>query len=97
MIINGGHWVYLLILLLIVGGVVAVVLALTHGAWRGRALQQPPAWTPPFPQQALAELDLRYARGEIPREEYLQRRADLLGHPGAAPPSAPVAGPTPQH
>ena len=28
---------------------------------------------------ALAELDLRYARGEIGRDEYFQRRADLGG------------------
>jgi len=28
---------------------------------------------------ALDELDLRYARGEIGRDEYLQRRADLGG------------------
>src|SRR5438477_12968723 len=33
---------------------------------------------------ALGELDLRYARGEIGRDEYLQRRADLGG------PAAPV-------
>src|SRR4051794_19896600 len=33
---------------------------------------------------ALAELDLRYARGEVGRDEYLQRRADLGG------PAAPV-------
>jgi hypothetical protein len=44
----------------------------------------------------VAELDLRYARGEVDRVEYLQRRADLLGQtpsdgggipPGPAPPS----------
>lgn len=29
--------------------------------------------------QARAELDLRYARGEIGRDDYLQRRADLTG------------------
>jgi putative membrane protein len=28
---------------------------------------------------ARQELDLRYARGELTREEYLQRRADLEG------------------
>jgi hypothetical protein len=33
---------------------------------------------------ALAELDLHYARGEIGRDEFLQRRADLGG------PAAPV-------
>lgn len=40
---------------------------------------------PPSPQQrmsspALSELDLRYARGEIEREEYLRRRSDILEH-----------------
>lgn len=29
--------------------------------------------------EALRELDLRYARGEIDRDEYLQRRSDLEG------------------
>jgi putative membrane protein len=29
---------------------------------------------------ARAELDARYARGELTREEYLQRRADIEGH-----------------
>src|SRR4051812_22256948 len=50
---------------------------------------------------ALAELDLRYARGEVGRDEYLQRRADLGGpaapggEPGAAPPARrPKAQPT---
>jgi uncharacterized membrane protein len=27
---------------------------------------------------ALSELDLRYARGEIERDEYLRRRSDIL-------------------
>jgi len=35
---------------------------------------------------ALAELDLRYARGDIGRDEYLQRRVDLGG---AVVPAAP--------
>jgi putative membrane protein len=29
---------------------------------------------------ARGELDARYARGELTREEYLQRRADIEGH-----------------
>jgi putative membrane protein len=38
----------------------------------------PPAWAPPpsWPD-ARALLDERYARGEIDRQEYLQRREDL--------------------
>jgi putative membrane protein len=48
---------------------------------------------------ALAELDLRYARGEIGRDEYLQRRVDLGGTLVAAPPSeatTAVGPPQPQ-
>lgn len=43
--------------------------------------------------RALEELDLRYARGEIDRTEYLQRRADLLG--GTPPPGGPPPPPPP--
>jgi putative membrane protein len=44
---------------------------------------------------ALTELDLRYARGEIGRDEYLQRRVDLGGAVVPAPPSeaTTVVGP----
>jgi putative membrane protein len=49
---------------------------------------------------ALAELDLRYARGELGRDEYLQRRADLGGTPAASEAttvvSAPPSEPQPQ-
>jgi|GEM_PF-608824 len=61
-----------------------------------------PAWLPPDP--ALHELRLRYARGDIGREEYLQRAADL-GQSGAqsgaqsgvqaGPPGAYATGPYP--
>jgi uncharacterized membrane protein len=37
---------------------------------------------------AVAELEMRYARGEINRADYLGRRADLGGPP---PPAAPTA------
>jgi uncharacterized membrane protein len=35
----------------------------------------------PSAMEALAALDARYARGEIPRDEYLQARDDLRGIP----------------
>ena len=49
---------------------------------------------------AVRLLEERYARGEITREEFLDRRAVLLGqHPGsppaAPPPSPPAAPPAP--
>ena len=37
----------------------------------------------PATSEALAALDARYARGEIPRDEYLQARDDLRGTPEA--------------
>jgi uncharacterized membrane protein len=39
---------------------------------------------------ALAELRLRYARGEVTRDEYLQRVADLSGTVPPAPPTPPA-------
>jgi putative membrane protein len=94
--VNGLIW--LLFLVIVAVGVVFVVRALSHrpagphhwvGPWNG----------PPTPQNsaALTELDLRYARGEIERSDYLQRRADLLGQPGPAPGTSPppASGSTP--
>jgi len=90
---SGFFWVHDLIWLLIVVAVVVstffVVRALVSRPSAARQLYAPPpAWTPQNP--ALHELDLRYARGEIERDEYMQRRADLSGQ---APPAGP--GPTP--
>jgi hypothetical protein len=41
------------------------------------------------PDPALAELRLRYARGEVTQEEYLIRAYDLGGSPVYSPPSTP--------
>jgi len=64
----------------------------------------PYAYRHQFHNPALHELDLAYARGQVSREEYLRRRADLSwsGYPGGPPPDggpqAPggtPSGPTP--
>jgi putative membrane protein len=94
---NGGdtwqRWLFLLLIViaLVAGAVLLARLVLERFPMGRTAAPPPPPHTP-----ALTELDLRYARGEVTREEYLQRRADLLGHvapppgtPGAAPPGAP--------
>jgi uncharacterized membrane protein len=51
------------------------------GPWQGH-------WHGGWQSPGLHELDIRYARGEITRDEYLQRRADMLSHPMAPPPGA---------
>lgn len=84
---SGFFWLHDLFWLLI-------VVALVVGAWLvvRAVLQRPMPPRPPYApggphQNALNELDLRYARGEINRDEYLQRRADLTGQapPGPSP------------
>jgi uncharacterized membrane protein len=68
----------LIVLFLIPLIVAAVVIALVRSA--GHRHAPPPQWSlPEPPNPAIGELDLRYARGEVEREEYLRRRADLLG------------------
>lgn len=88
---SGPFWVHDLFWLLIVIAVVAGAIIIVRfvldrprpgGRWLG-----PGAGPGPFMSPALHELDLRYARGDIDRTEYLQRRADLLGQ--APPPSQP--------
>ena len=89
---GGLGWVHdlfwLLIVVAVVAGVVIIVrLVLSHQETSGRVPPRPVA------SQAMYELDLRYARGEIDRIEYMQRRADLLGQP--APGAPPGPGPHP--
>jgi putative membrane protein len=64
-----------LVPLLVLGLIVWLVLEVTRGH---DDRPTPPAWAPPpFRPDARALLDERYARGEIDRQEYLQRREDL--------------------
>jgi putative membrane protein len=82
------EWVHGLFTLLVVIAIVAgVVLIARH--WRQPV--PPPAAGAPPPSPALHELDLRYARGEIDRTDYLERRADITGAavPSTAAPAAP--------
>lgn len=79
-------------LFFLIGLLIVVVAAVLIVRW---LLRRPHlAAAGPMPP-ALTELDIRYARGEIERDDYLQRRADLI-NPMAAPTVAPqsVAGQT---
>jgi len=75
------HDIFILIGLVIVAGAVLILV---------RMLRRPALPAPPQNWAAIHELDLRYAKGEVKRDDYLQRRADLL-EPNlvAPPPSAP--------
>ena len=73
--------VLFVVMLLVVAAVIVGVVSLAGGSGHAAAPQAAP-WLPPAtPNRALEELDLRYARGEIDRDEYLQRRADLSDSP----------------
>jgi len=91
--VGGPFWLHDFFLLLIVIAIIAGVYLLV----RGFTLRGPRPWdrglhfdAPRAARSAAVdELDLRYARGELSREEYLQRRADLLGGPLSPPGGTP--------
>lgn len=95
---NGLYWLrglffLLVVIALVVGTFFTVRLLLRRppvtGAWSPYAGH--PGQYPYSPHAAIEQLDARYARGEIDRTEYLQRRADLTGTPqGPAPPPPPA-------
>src|SRR6476646_8787487 len=77
---DGLSWVmFALLLLLFLIAVASLALALYDRSHRSVA-------SAPAPSGALGELELRYARGELGRAAYLQRRADLGGPPVLEPP-----------
>lgn len=63
-----------LLALLLIAIVVAVVVAVARAFGPSRPSGLPP---PASRSRGLEVLDERYAKGEIPREEYLQKRRDL--------------------
>jgi putative membrane protein len=76
----GGGFMWFWVVMVVV--MVVVLALLVAGAiWLARTLTRPssPPGGPTGPSPARTELDLRYARGDLTREEYLQRRTDLEG------------------
>ena len=96
------HWAgagSLVFFLLAIGAIVWLIVLLM------RQRSGVPSGPTPYRSRALDELDLMYSRGQISREEYFLRRADLTwsaygGHPTASPasppPEAQTPAPTPQ-
>lgn len=77
---EGPFWVHdLFDLLIVIAVVVGVILVVDRIVGRPGRPQRPSGAR----SAALDELELRYARGEVGRDEYLQRRADLLGMPSS--------------
>jgi uncharacterized membrane protein len=93
--IRGGHEMWFraghilpVVLLLVMLGLLIWLLVRVSRMQRGAALAPAMAGVPaaamamtPGPDPALAELRLRYARGDMTREDYLERAGDL-GAPG---------------
>jgi putative membrane protein len=89
---GNGHpflWFLFFLLLAVVVGLVAAFVLRRLGDRPGRALPFQPAALGP-PEDALGIVRMRYARGEIDREQFLQTTADLGGAGGY-----PVAEPPP--
>jgi uncharacterized membrane protein len=67
--------------ILIVGIVIAATTWYVQHKWR-RRMRALAAVRDRRESTVLEVLGRRYARGEIDREEYLQKRSDILGYPG---------------
>jgi uncharacterized membrane protein len=95
---DGSEWQWVLATVLRFVAVLLVIAAIVYVA---RSFLQARAQTPHHAPPALRspghdELDLRYARGEVTRTEYLERRADLSGiAPPPPPPPPPPSPPAP--
>jgi len=90
-----GTIIGLVLFALMVGSIIWLIVALTHPSRTARYRWYPGAgYGPRFRHPALDELDLAYARGQLTRDEYLRRRADLTGWgPPGGPPG--FGGPPP--
>ncbi len=77
---NNGGWMMMLLGMVIF--VALLVFLFRAVAWNGcahRGVYQPHPPQPGRSSSGLHALDERYARGEINREEYLQKKQDILG------------------
>ena len=74
-----GLVIMLVVLALFVVGVVLLIRGLSGRHYGQSGWSQGPPPSGPAPKSAVQILEERFARGEIDREEFLQRKQDLLG------------------
>ena len=86
--------IFALLLLLLLLAVASLVVDLYSRRRDARAAATAPS-APTEPTVALATLDDRYARGEIPRDDYLRTRDDLRGATDATTQVIPPPEPEP--
>jgi len=87
-------WVFLIVVVAVIAAAVVLLVRAATGQspWHQSPWHHHPH-QPPF-DPALGELRTRYARGEIDRDEYFRRAADLGAVMPPAAPAAPAAPPT---
>jgi uncharacterized membrane protein len=85
------HFVFML---LILAGIAALAVWLIQSTRHGTFAHDHHVVGPPAEDAALREARMRYARGELSREQYLQVATDLGGAPLANPSAAPPEPPT---
>lgn len=83
----GLFWLHDIFLLLFLVAVIAGIILVT------RMILNRPHHVYGYASPAVAELELRYARGDINRDEYWQRRADLTGSGAVNQPAPPATTP----
>jgi uncharacterized membrane protein len=92
-----GTIIGLVLFALLVGSIVWLIVVISRPGRQARMHWTAGGYGPRFRSPAMDELDLAYARGQISREEYFRRRADLTGW---GPPGGPSGfggpGPGPQ-
>jgi putative membrane protein len=79
---DAGGVLMVVVMLAVLALIVVGIIFLVRGLTRHDQVQTGPPQAPapgPSSKAALQVLEERYARGEIEREDYLQRKQDLLG------------------